>query len=112
MSAGRWPGYLAESLRAAVRGGVAGWRDDDLALVSDWGFSVADCAAVPTAVWQGGQDLMVPPGHGTWLGGHVPGAWAHLLPEEGHLTFATGRYGLVLDDLLDLAGRQATGAGG
>ena len=105
-------GYLAESFRAALRGGAAGWRDDDLAFVGDWGFSVADCAAVPTAVWQGDQDLMVPFGHGTWLAGHVPGARAHLLPEEGHLTFATGRYGFVLDDLLDLAGRPAAGAGG
>jgi pimeloyl-ACP methyl ester carboxylesterase len=106
---GAFAGNLAESLRAAVRGGAAGWRDDDLAFVSDWGFSVADCADVPTAVWQGDQDLMVPPGHGAWLGGHVPGARAHLLPGEGHLTFATGRYGLVLDDLLGLAGRPAAG---
>ena len=109
---GGFADYLAESFRAAVRGGVAGWRDDDLAFVGDWGFSVADCAAVPTAVWQGDQDLMVPHGHGSWLAGHVPGARFHLLPEEGHLTFGTGRYGRVLDDLLDLAGRPAAGAGG
>jgi pimeloyl-ACP methyl ester carboxylesterase len=108
---GAFAEHLAESLLSAVRGGPTGWRDDDLAVVGDWGFSVADCAAVPTAVWQGDQDLMVPPGHGTWLAAHVPGARVHLLPEEGHLTFATGRYGRVLDDLLDLAGRPPAPGG-
>jgi pimeloyl-ACP methyl ester carboxylesterase len=108
---GAFAEHLAKSLRAAVRGGPTGWRDDDLAVVGDWGFSVAGCAAVPTAVWQGDQDLMVPPGHGTWLAAHMPGARVHLLPEEGHLTFATGRYGLVLDDLLDLAGRPPAPGG-
>jgi pimeloyl-ACP methyl ester carboxylesterase len=28
---------LAAGLRSAVRAGIAGWRDDDLAFVSDWG---------------------------------------------------------------------------
>lgn len=108
---GDFADYLAASFRAALRGGVAGWRDDDLAFVGDWGFSLADCAAVPTAVWQGDQDLMVPFGHGTWLAAHVPGARVHLRPGEGHLAFGAATYGLVLDDLLDLAGRPAGGGG-
>jgi pimeloyl-ACP methyl ester carboxylesterase len=108
---GDFADYLAASFRAAVRSGVAGWCDDDLALVGDWGFGLADCAAVPTAVWQGDQDLMVPFSHGTWLAAHVPGARARLRPAEGHLAFATGTYGLVLDDLLDLAGLPPAGRG-
>jgi pimeloyl-ACP methyl ester carboxylesterase len=108
---GDFAGYLAASFRAALRGGIAGWRDDDLAFVGDWGFAVADCSAVPTAVWQGDRDLMVPFGHGAWLATHVPGARVHLRPGEGHLIFAGGAYGLVLDDLLGLAGRSPAGAG-
>lgn len=101
---GEFADYLAASFRAAVRGGPAGWRDDDLAFVRDWGFAVA-AVPVPVAIWQGDQDRMVPFGHGAWLAGQVPGARAHLLPGEGHLTLISGMFGSILDDLLDLAGR-------
>lgn len=99
--------YLATSFRAALSTGIAGWRDDDLAFVSDWGFPVAQAGQVPVAVWQGTEDRMVPHPHGAWLAQHIPGARAHLLPGEGHLTLAVRSFGAVLDDLLELAGRPA-----
>ena len=102
---GEFADYLAASFRAAVAGGVAGWRDDDLAFVTDWGFTMADAAAgAPVAVWQGDQDMMVPWSHGQWLAAHIPRARAHLLPGEGHLTLVNA-FGAILNDLLDLAGR-------
>jgi pimeloyl-ACP methyl ester carboxylesterase len=103
--------YLAGSFRAALSSGIAGWRDDDLAFVGDWGFPVEQAGAVPVAVWQGEQDRMVPFCHGEWLAAHIPGARAHLAPGEGHLTLAVRSFGAVLDDLLDLAGRPPAGAG-
>ena len=103
---GEFADYLAASFRAAVASGVAGWRDDDLAFVADWGFTMADAGSgAPVSVWQGDQDMMVPFSHGQWLAAHIPGARAHLLPGEGHLTLA-GSFGAILDDLLDLTGRQ------
>ncbi len=103
---GEFADYLAASFRAAVASGVAGWRDDDLAFVAGWGFTMADAGAgAPVSVWQGDQDMMVPFSHGRWLAARIPGARAHLLPGEGHLTLA-GSFGAILDDLLDLAGRQ------
>ena len=103
---GEFADYLAAAFRAAVACGVAGWRDDDLAFVADWGFTMADVGAgAPVAVWQGDQDMMVPYSHGQWLAAHIPGARAHLLPGEGHLTLARV-FGAILDDLLDLAGRR------
>ena len=103
---GEFADYQAASFRAAVAGGVAGWRDDDLAFVTDWGFTMADVGAgAPVAVWQGDQDMMVPWSHGHWLATHIPGARAHLLPGEGHLTLVHS-FGAILDDLLDLAGHQ------
>jgi pimeloyl-ACP methyl ester carboxylesterase len=103
---GEFADYLAASMRAAVAGGVAGWRDDDLAFAADWGFTMADAGAgAPVAVWQGDQDMMVPWSHGRWLAAHIPGARAHLLPGEGHLTLVH-TFGAILDDLLDQAGRR------
>jgi pimeloyl-ACP methyl ester carboxylesterase len=92
-------GYLAASMRSACSEGIAGWRDDDLAF---WGFPLD--SAGPVAVWQGSEDLMVPPAHGKWLAKHLPGARARLRRGEGHLTFVAAGLGEVLDDLIDLAG--------
>jgi len=89
-----------------VRTGITGWHDDDLAFVSDWGFTMAEVGAgAPVAIWQGDQDMMVPWAHGSWLAAHIPGAAAHLLPGEGHLTLGITSFGAILDDLLALAGR-------
>ncbi|MGP8000599.1 MAG: alpha/beta fold hydrolase [Streptosporangiaceae bacterium] len=96
--------YLAAAFRAALSTGIAGWLEDDLAFVSGWGFPVQQAGQVPVAVWQGSEDRMVPGSHGAWLAGHIPGARAHLLAGEGHLTVGVRGFGAVLDDLLDLAG--------
>ncbi|HUY45085.1 MAG TPA: alpha/beta fold hydrolase [Streptosporangiaceae bacterium] len=103
-------GYMAASFRAALRGGIAGWRDDDIAFVSDWGFPVRVASATPVAIWQGDEDRMVPFGHGHWLAAHVPGARAHMRRGEGHLTLAARTFSAVLDDLLDLAGQPPVSA--
>jgi pimeloyl-ACP methyl ester carboxylesterase len=110
---GEFADYLAAGLRAAVSTGTAGWRDDDLAFVQDWGFSLDGDAragqSVPpgrVAIWQGDQDRMVPFAHGQWLAASIPGVRAHLLPGEGHLTMTVSALGRVLDDLLDLGGRR------
>jgi pimeloyl-ACP methyl ester carboxylesterase len=97
--------YLAASFRASVSTGTAGWRDDDLAFVRDWGFRLAACAGTPVAVWQGAQDRMVPGAHGEWLAANVPGAELRLRPEDGHLTLVASSFGEILDDLMSLAGR-------
>jgi len=101
---GEFAADLAQGLRGAVQGGIAGWRDDDLAFVADWGFTV-DAAAGRAAIWHGDQDNMVPFTHGQWLAAHIPGARVHLEPGAGHLTMTVTAIDRILDDLLDLAGR-------
>lgn len=77
--------YLAASCRGAVSRGYDGWRDDDLAFLTDWGIDLAGIR-VPVSIWQGDQDRMVPRDHGRWLGEHVAGATTHLVAGEGHLS--------------------------
>jgi pimeloyl-ACP methyl ester carboxylesterase len=95
---------LARAVSGAVRNGIAGWRDDDLAFTADWGFSLAALSG-RAAIWQGDQDKMVPFAHGRWLAAHIPGARVHLEPGAGHLTMTVTAIDRILDDLLDLAGR-------
>jgi pimeloyl-ACP methyl ester carboxylesterase len=103
---GAFADYVAAALRASMNTGIAGWRDDDLAFVKDWGFPLdpaPGAPAAPVAIWQGDQDKMVPFGHGQWLAASIPGARAHLLPGEGHLSLTISSLDRILDDLLDLA---------
>lgn len=100
--------YSAEAFRRAVSTGIEGWIADDLAFAAPWGFDVA-AIRVPVAVWQGGQDRMVPFGHGEWLANHIPGARRHLYPDEGHLSLGIAKLDVILDDLLDLAGVHIDG---
>jgi pimeloyl-ACP methyl ester carboxylesterase len=100
---GEFADEMAAALRRAVSSGIAGWRDDDLAFVRPWGFDVADIE-VPVAVWQGHQDLMVPPAHGRWLADRIPGARDHVHPGEGHLSLAVGAMDRIVADLAALGG--------
>ncbi len=77
--------FLVSNMGEGLRAGYEGWREDDLAFVSDWGFRLSDIA-VPLLLWQGKHDKMVPYAHGEWLARHIGGVEAHLSSEDGHLT--------------------------
>ena len=102
---GEFADTLAEGFRRAVSTGIAGWRDDDLAFTRSWGFEL-DTIRRPVAVWQGGQDRMVPFSHGQWLAAHIPTAQVHLYPDEGHLSLGVASLDRIVADLAGL-GSQA-----
>jgi pimeloyl-ACP methyl ester carboxylesterase len=89
---------LATNMHEGLRTGVDGWLDDDLAFTRPWGFGLGSIS-VPTSVWQGSEDLMVPFAHGVWLAHHVAGATPHLLDGEGHLSVAVGALDEMFTDL-------------
>jgi pimeloyl-ACP methyl ester carboxylesterase len=101
---GEFADHVAALLRAAVSSGIAGWRDDDLAFIQDWGFSLTPEPPLRVTIWQGDQDRMVPFAHGQWLAAAIPGARVHLMPGDGHLSMTISAFDRILDDLLDLAG--------
>jgi pimeloyl-ACP methyl ester carboxylesterase len=64
---------LRESLTESVRNGIWGWADDNIAFTKPWGFDPSTIG-VPTTVWWGAADVLVPIVHGEWLAAHVPNA--------------------------------------
>jgi pimeloyl-ACP methyl ester carboxylesterase len=94
---------LAANFHEAMRTGVEGWFEDDMAFTRPWGFELAEIS-VPTMIWQGSADLMVPFAHGQWLAAQLPGASVHLEQGEGHLSVGLGALDRMLDELVG-AGR-------
>jgi len=90
---------LAANFREAVRMGVDGWLEDDIAFTKSWGFGLEEIS-VPTMIWQGSADLMVPFSHGQWLASQLPGALVHLEEGEGHLSVTLGALDRMLDELM------------
>jgi pimeloyl-ACP methyl ester carboxylesterase len=74
---------MREVAAEQTRNGVWGWVDDDLAFCAPWGFDPATIT-VPTQVWYGTHDVLVPAGHGEWIARTVPGAIVRL-NELGHM---------------------------
>lgn len=89
---------MAADFHEALRTGVDGWLDDDLAFVRAWGFELAEIS-VPTFLWQGTADLMVPVAHGEWLAANIPGVTAHIEAGEGHLSIAVAALDRIFDEL-------------
>lgn len=82
---GELAAYFHSNMGHALERGVDGYLDDNLAFVKPWGFDL-DAIDRPVLIVQGGDDLMVPRGHGEWLAAHVPGAESRLDDAHGHLT--------------------------
>ncbi|MFF5707308.1 alpha/beta fold hydrolase [Streptomyces sp. NPDC012794] len=75
---------LGAAFAEAVRPGLDGWVDDVMALFgTGWGFDPA-AISVPTRLWHGGLDTLVPPAHGEWLAARIPSATLTRQADAGH----------------------------
>src|SRR5262245_9630236 len=102
IATGEFAAELLDHIHAGIEPGGEGWFDDDLVFVMPWGFDVASIR-VPVLLWQGEQDMFVPPGHGRWLAERIPGVEARFTAEDGHLTLAQRRIPEVHAWLLERA---------
>jgi len=80
---------LGRDATAAGGTGLQGAADDDVAFVTDWGFSLTDVRC-PVLVAQGGRDRVVPPSHGRLLAAGLPEATLDDRPGDGHVSVLTG----------------------
>ncbi|MEU8777384.1 alpha/beta hydrolase [Streptomyces sp. NPDC048606] len=75
---------MGPAFAEAVRPGLDGWVDDVTAIFGTaWGFDPADIT-VPTRMWHGGLDTLVPPAHGEWLAARIPTATLVRQDDAGH----------------------------
>ncbi|THA33960.1 alpha/beta hydrolase [Streptomyces sp. A1547] len=75
---------MGAAFAEAVRPGLDGWVDDVSAIFgTEWGFDPADIT-VPTRIWHGGLDTLVPPAHGEWLAARMPTATLIRQADAGH----------------------------
>ena len=90
-----------ESFVEAVRRGVRGWADDDLAFAKSWGFEPEDVEA-EVALWQGELDVLAPRSHGVYVASRLPNARFEIVEGQGH--FLVEEWPTVLDWLRAGAG--------
>ena len=87
---------IKDSFLEAVRQGVRGWADDDLAFAKPWGFEPEDVHA-DVRLWQGELDVLAPRSHGEYVGCRLPNARFELLAGGGH--FLIEEWSVVFDRL-------------
>jgi pimeloyl-ACP methyl ester carboxylesterase len=81
---GAWASLGADAGRAG-RAGPDGLIDDDVALMSPWGFEVTEIET-PVLLVHGGEDRVIPVSHSEWLVHRLPSAELWLRPRDGHIS--------------------------
>jgi pimeloyl-ACP methyl ester carboxylesterase len=88
---------LQAALREGLRQGVAGARQDLRLFCLPWGL-VPEEIDVPTVIWQGSDDPIVPPGGAYYLAEALPHCRLDVIQGAGHY-FVFGQLERVLDTL-------------
>ena len=91
---------VAALVSDALRTGVDGYLDDNLAFRRDWGFALEDVVA-PYSLWHGREDLMVPVSEGEWLAKHLPDATVHFEDGEGHMSICVNSFDRIVAELVE-----------
>jgi pimeloyl-ACP methyl ester carboxylesterase len=77
--------FMMADLAESARGDYAGYADDCLALVADWGFDLGDIS-VPVRLIHGTDDHIVPIRHSSYLAESLPNASFTSHDGDGHIS--------------------------
>jgi len=77
--------FMMEDLAESARGDYAGYADDCIAQVDDWGFSVRELAT-PVRLVHGTDDRIVPIDHSRYLAATLPNASLTEYSGDGHIS--------------------------
>lgn len=86
---------LCDSFREAFRQSLLGPARDVVIYGRDWGFALHDIR-VPTWLWHGEKDAVVPPAMGHLLANEIPTCRARFYPEDGHFSIIANRLREIL----------------
>ena len=67
--------------------GSIGMRDDYLAFLKPWGFSLEEITS-PVQLWVGTKDVHVPPAHSRYLNGVIPNSELFAIEDKNHFTIS------------------------
>lgn len=94
---------LANSFREAVRQGAIGGEQELKIYSSPWGFEPSEIK-VPTGLWHGDLDTIVPCAMGCGLAAEIPRCRATIFHGDGHYSVLAHRRDEILETLLRIAG--------
>jgi pimeloyl-ACP methyl ester carboxylesterase len=92
---------FVDSMTYGFASGWQGYFDDNVAVISPWGFDVSSIDK-RVHLFYGGVDLSVPSAHGMWLTRNIPRVVTHHRANEGHVSIYSEHFdelGEVLTDL-------------
>ena len=89
---------LFADVREGYRQGWQGVALDDIIIIQDWGFDIADIRC-HIDIWHGEQDRNVPVFSSKYMHDRIPNSRAMFLPDEGHL-FLFNYWGTVVQTLV------------
>ncbi|MEX1295838.1 MAG: alpha/beta hydrolase [Candidatus Limnocylindrales bacterium] len=91
--------FITAPMVEALANGTKGAVEDLRTLRAPWGFGVQSIE-LPVHLWHGEADDATPKQMGGWLAAMIPGAEAHFLPGEGHVSTILRYADEALDVLL------------
>jgi hypothetical protein len=60
-------------------------------------------------MWQGEEDITVPPSHAKWYHSNLAGSELHLIEGEGHITLLLQQGPAILESVLSASGGELAG---